>query len=259
MYKQEERKKKNEKFFIMIILIFITLIIIAFLLIRCLGFIDNKPKIPTGNIDIFDIIFWQKCNNHCNCNCKNCNNGNCGNCTNSNKCNNSNCNNSNNNNNSNNDNNNNANETIPEDKQSGIEVFDKETKYSHNTPLNIFTNTTYYVVDNKIAPATENAYQFVIRNHNDFNIKYTLELNEENKYDINMKYRLKLNGVYVTGNDNKWLTYDELNQYNIGLSANTYDVYTLEWKWFESKNDTEVGTNINSNYKLELKITASEY
>ena len=74
-----------------------------------------------------------------------------------------------------------------------------------------------------------------------------------------MKYRLKLNGVYVAGNANKWLTYDELNQYNIGLSSNTYNVYTLEWKWFESKNDTEVGTNINSNYKLELKITASEY
>ena len=253
MYSQEEREKKNEKFFIMIVLIFITLIIIVFLLIRCLGFIDHKPRIPTGNIDIFDIIFQQNCNNNCNCNCNSCNNGNCGNCTNSNKCNNKNCNSN------NNGNSNSFNGTTQPEEQSGIEVFDKETEYSHDTPLNIFTNTTYYVVDNKIAPLTENAYQFVIRNHNDFNIKYTLELNEENKYNINMKYRLKLNGVYVAGNDEKWLTYDELNQYNIGLAANTYDVYTLDWKWFESKNDTEVGTNINSNYKLGLKITASEY
>ena len=241
MYSQEEREKKNEKFFI-----------IVFLLIRCLGFIDHKPKIPTGNIDIFDIIFEQNCNNNCNCNCNSCNNGNCKNCTNSNNCTSTNYNNS-------NSNSNNFNGTTQPEEKSGLEVFDKETEYTHNTPLSIFTNTTYYVVENKIAPLTENAYQFVIRNHNDFNIKYILELNEENKYDINMKYRLKVNGVYVAGNDDKWLTYNELNQYNIGLSANNYDVYTLEWKWFESENDTEVGTNINSNYKLGLKITASEY
>ena len=243
MNTQEEREKKNERNFIMMILILIALIIIIFLLVRSLGFINHKPRIPTGNIDIFDIIFRQDCK----CNCYYCNSGNCNNCSNANNCNN-NCNNS-----------NNSNRTPPQVEQEGVEVLDKETEYSHNTPLNIFTNTTYYVVNDKIAPLTENAYQFVIRNHNDFNIKYTLELNEENKYDINMKYRLKLNGVYVAGNNDKWLTYDELNQYNMGLSANTYDVYTLEWKWFESENDTEVGTNINSNYKLELKITASEY
>ena len=255
---QEEREKKNEKFFILIVLIFIALITIIFLLVKNLGFIDHKPKMPTGNIDIFDIIFEQNCNNSCNCNCNSCNNGNCKNCTNSNNCNNNNYNNSNSNNDSSNSNINKFSGTT-QTEESGIEVYDKDTEYFHNTPLNIFTNTTYYVVEDKIAPLTENAYQFVIRNHNDFNIKYNLELNEQNKYNINMKYRLKLNGAYVAGNDDKWLTYDELNQYNIGLPINTYDVYTLDWKWFESENDTEVGTNINSNYKLGLKITASEY
>ena len=235
----EEQERKNERFFFLMMLIFIALIIIIFLLIRNLGLIDHKSKIPTGNIDIFDIIFQQ----NCNCNCNNCHNNNCGNCTNSNQCNNVSS----------------FQATMSPSKQSGIKVFDKEIEYTQNTILNIFTNTTYYVVNDKIAPLTENAYQFVIRNHNDFNIKYSLELNEENTYDVNMKYRLKLNGVYVAGNDDTWLTYDELNQYNIGLSANTHDVYTLDWKWFESKNDTEVGTNINSNYKLGLKITASEY
>lgn len=247
MDKQEENK--NEKNFIVMVLILIALIVIIFLLVKQLGFIDHKPRIPTGNIDIFDIIFKQECNNNCKCNCNSCNNGNCNNCSNINNCNKNNCNN----------NNNSSSGQKQPTQNSGIEVLDGKTKFSHNTPLNIFTNTTYYVVDDKIAPLTENAYQFVIRNHNDFNIKYSLELNEENKYAINMKYRLKLNGIYVAGNDDKWLTYNELNQYNIGLSANTYDVYTLDWKWFESENDTEVGTNINSNYKLELKITASGY
>ena len=267
MYEQELKEKKNEIFFILMFLIIIILIITIFLLVRNLGFINDKPKIPTGNIDIFDIIFEQ--NNNCNCNCDSCNKNNCNNCTDLNKCISNNCNNNNysssnyNNNNSNNNGNNsnsgnNGNEISQPDKESGIEVFDKETEYSKNTTLNIFTNTTYYVVDDKIAPLTENSYQFIIRNHNDFNIKYNLELNEENFNKINMKYRLKLNDEYVSGDNETWLTYDELKQDSIVLSANNYDVYTLDWKWFESENDTEVGTSINSDYKLKLKITAFE-
>ncbi len=257
----EKEKKNTEKNFIVMLLILIALIIIIFLLVRNLGFIDHRPKIPTGNVDIFDINFGKKCqNNCCNCNCNN-NTGDS-----------SNNNNNNNNNEGNYENvsgepNNNGSPNIPtspdnptiEEDKDGIEVFDKQTEYSQNTPLRIFTNTAYYVVDDKIAPTSENSYQFVIRNNNEFNIKYNLELFENNKYNVNMKYRLKLNGVYVAGNNDDWLTYEELKQEGIVLSANTYDVYTLDWKWFEGINDTEVGTNINSDYKLELKITASGY
>lgn len=244
----ETKEHNNKKNFVLMLLIFISLIIIIFLLVRNLGFIDHRPRIPTGNVNIFDIIFKDDCDNNCNCNNGSYSNTG-GSLTN---------------------NSNNAGENIsegtsgsditdiPEDKD-GIEVFDEETEYSQNTQLHIFTSTAYYVVDNKIAPASENSYQFVIRNNNEFNIKYDLDLFEENKYNINMKYRLKLNGIYVAGNDSKWLTYEELKQEDIELAANTYDVYTLDWKWIESSNDTEVGTNINSNYKLELKITASEY
>ena len=254
MNKQE---KKNEKNFIVMLLILIALIIIIFLLVRNIGFIDHKPKIPTGNVDIFDIIFKKDCDNNCNCNNGSCNNYNNNTGGNSNNNGGSSVNTGGNTSGGSSSDNQNT-PTTPEDKD-GVEVFDEETEYSQDTQLHIFTNTTYYVVDNKIAPASENSYQFVIRNNNEFNIKYDLDLFEENKYNINMKYRLKLNGVYVAGNDDKWLTYDELKQENIALAANTYDVYTLDWKWFEGSNDTEVGTNINSNYKLDLRITASGY
>ena len=49
----------------------------------------------------------------------------------------------------------------------------------------------YHVLNGVIAPASENSYQFVIRNHNKFNIKYSLEFIEENKYNINMKILTK--------------------------------------------------------------------
>ena len=247
MRTQEQKDKNSEKNFIVMILILIALIIIIFLLVRNLGFIDHKPRIPTGNIDIFDIIFKKDCDNQCNDM-----NGN------SNTCNNIE-NNSSSTKNDSQEQNSTSNPVISEEKKEGIEVFDKETEYSQNTQLRIFTNTTYDVVESKIAPASENSYQFVIRNNNDNNISYDLEFMEENKYNINMKYRLKLNGIYVAGSNKEWLTYKELLQENIELTANTYDVYTLDWKWQEGKNDTEVGTNVNSNYKLELKITASGY
>lgn len=232
----EKLEKKNERNFIVSILILILLIIIIFLLVKNLGFIDHRPRIPTGNVDIFDIIFKNDCNNNCcNCNC----NTNCPDC--------------------------NEDEPgfKPEDNDNpldtGIDVFDKETEYGNNTKLNIFSKTSYYVVDGKIAPGSENAYQFVIRNNNDFNIKYSLELTETNKFNINMKYRLKLNDKYIVGDENNWVSYEELDQYNLALASNTYDIYTLDWKWFEGSNDTEVGMNIDSEYRLDIKILASSY
>lgn len=199
---EQKKETKNEKTIILIFLILVTLIIITFLIIQCLGKIDNNEKIPTGNIDIFDIVFGNTAQ---------------------------------------------------------VIVQDDETTYSIDTPLRIFTHTSYRVVNDVIAPRSENSYQFVIRNNNNFNIKYNFETQEENNYNINMKYRLKLNGVYVVGNDSEYVTAKELYQYDMILADNNYDVYTLEWKWFESNNDTEIGTNINSNYKLNLKISASQY
>lgn len=198
---EQKNEEKNKKLIIIYFLILIFLIIITFLLIQCLGKIDNSIKVSTGNIDIFDIVL----------------------------------------------------QGTPL-----IVVEDNTTVYSANTPLRIFTHTSYNIVNNVIAPMSENSYQFVIRNNNDFDLNYSFEAIEENKYNINMKYRLKLNGKYVLGNDNKYVTAKDLYQYDITLNSGNHDVYTLDWKWFESKNDTEIGTNINSNYKLNLKILASQ-
>ena len=234
---REEKQNRKERLFLIIILIIITIFVIIYLLISYFGRIEHKPKIPTGNVDIFEIIFGGNCVNSCKCN--NCNNSNicCDYCKNNCSC-------------------------YSQNTESGIgnkvTVYDGDTEYSSNTPLNIFTQTAYYVVEDKIAPTSENTYQFVIRNRNDFNIRYSLKAEETNIYNINMKYRLKRNGYYVVGNDNKYVTADEIEQYNIQLADNTYDVYTLDWKWFEGSNDTEIGEDISSYYKLNLEVTANQ-
>ena len=250
-----KEEKKREKTIILTIMLLIALFIIIFLLINSFGKIDNNVQVPTGNVNIFDIVLGNvisnndKCNYNCTCNCQK-------------------------NNNTTNDNNNvemgknnykpgcpdceNNSENTMGDK-SGMTVYDNEKEYAQSTPLNIFTQTSYHVLNGVIAPASENSYQFVIRNHNKFNIKYSLEFIEENKYNINMKFKLKINGTYVIGDNNTYVTANELNQYDVVLASNSYNVYTLEWKWFENDNDTEIGTNINANYKLNLKISANQY
>ncbi len=256
----QDKNQKNEKKFIRMFLTFVILLIILYFLVRSLGLIEHKPRIPTGNVDIFDIIFNRDCGNDN----KDASDGKC--TSSKNECNKNTLQNGSSESNKNSGNSvekddsqddDNDTPSIPEERE-GVEVFDKQTEYSQNTPLRIFTHTAYDVVKDKIAPASENSYQFVIRNNNEFNILYALEFDDENKYDINMKYRLKLNGEYVVGNDDNWITYDKLNQYNKKLTAKAYDVYTLDWKWFESSNDTEVGTNISSDYKLEIRINAEE-
>ena len=201
--KNERRKEKNV---ILIFLILIVLIIITFLLIQFLAKIDNNEKIPTGNVDIFDITF-----------------------------------------------------AYANSSDGQVIVEDAESIFSTNTPIRIFTHSSYYIANDLIAPESQNSYQFVIRNNNDFKIKYNFDVQEENKYNINMKFRLKLNGVYVVGSNDEYVTADELFQYDMILADNNYDVYTLDWKWFEGPNDTEIGTNINSKYKLSLDIAARQY
>ncbi len=215
MDERQRKERQNERLFVIVVLLLIIFVIIIFLLIKNLGFIDHKPLVPTGNVDIFDIVL----------------NGDCGDC----EC------------------------WKPEDDEGSVTVFDGDVIYSNNTQLNIFTRTAYEVVDGKIAPGGENSYQFIIRNNNTFNIMYSLTLIETNDYNINMKYRLKKNERYVSGDDDTWVTYDELKQDFQNLSSKNYDVYTLDWKWFESENDTQIGTDINSRYDLKIKISAVEY
>ncbi len=202
MEEQEKIEEKNEKQFLKVIIIFFIIVLLFFLFVRSMGLIDHKPKIPTGNVDVFDIIFESH-------------------------------------------------------GASSVEVFDEDIYYSKDTKLNIFTKPSYYVLKNKIAPGSENTYEFVVRN-NRYNIKYNLVFTESNEFNVNMKYKLKLNDKYIAGDEDHYVSYQELNRdIDCYLTENSYDVYKLEWKWVENENDTKVGERINAYYQLNLKIGAT--
>lgn len=223
-----EKSISKKKFVIVVTLLLILFFIIIFLLLKYIGKINDNELIPTGNIDIFDI---NKCPT-CNCKDNNCDN--------------------------NNETNINTSENKEHDDSYGVFAYDDEVIFNENVNLNIFKQTSYYVKKDRIAPNSYNSYQFVIRNSTDVFITYNLDFIEDNKYNINMKYRLKRNGSYVVGNEEEYVTAKELSQYNINLDINNYDVYMLDWKWFSSPNDTEIGSNIDSHYGLSIKLLAEE-
>jgi len=141
------------------------------------------------------------------------------------------------------------------DFQENFDVLENKISWKYNNKLNIFTNSMY-VMDNKIAPESTNIYQFVIKNNTIYDIVYDMQFKEFNDYQINMKYRLIKNDKYVSGSEEEWVYYEDLNLNNITLKNQTKDTYYLEWKWFSSDNDTKIGESENANYSLDIDIKA---
>ena len=143
------------------------------------------------------------------------------------------------------------------DDEPKITVLDNTDKVEWNNEkeIDIFSNTVYEM-EQKIAPECSNTYEFIVRNSTDYKIKYNIEFKEINKYSINMKYRLRKDNEFVVGDEDTWVSYDELDIENAMSDANTDQIYYLQWKWFSSDNDTSVGTDPDSYYKLTIYINA---
>ena len=146
-----------------------------------------------------------------------------------------------------------------EDKDKNIigQVFvdDKNGDYLYQQRLEIFNNAAYQYT-NKIAPGVFNTYHFVVHNSSNVNVKYYIEMYEESEYKVNLKYRLKRNNKYILGNENNWVTADELKTSFEYISMSSSDSYSLDWKWFDDKNeiDTIAGENMTSLYKLNIRV-----
>ena len=81
---------------------------------------------------------------------------------------------------------------------------------------------------------------------------------ENTEYSINLKYRLKRNNTYVIGNDNNWVSANELKTEFSKINANTSDNYSLDWQWMydddKDSQDTLAGENMTSAYKLNIRF-----
>ena len=63
---------------------------------------------------------------------------------------------------------------------------------------------------------------------------------------------------YISPSSFEWVRYSNLNLGEKVLNSRKNDSYTIEWKWVDSDNDTQVGRTKNAKYKLDISIKALE-
>ncbi len=142
-----------------------------------------------------------------------------------------------------------------EDIDENLIVFDKDKVWNTTQELHIFTNPKHQM-EELIAPGATNSYVFVIKNIKDCLLSYYVDFEEDNEYGINMNYKLRVNGKYVI---DEWSSFEELKTKTKLLKANSEDEFILDWKWIhDDKKDTEIGSNINSKYALNITIYAEQ-
>ena len=147
-----------------------------------------------------------------------------------------------------------------EDEEITGEIFvdDKNGNYVYQQKLKVFENPAYEYT-NKIAPGSQNTYQFIVHNSSEMNLRYRVEMYDQSQYKVNLKYRLKRNGEYVLGSDNSWVTANELITEFSRINSGKSDKYSLDWKWFDDDyNDTIAGKNMTDLYKLYIRFYFEE-
>ena len=132
-----------------------------------------------------------------------------------------------------------------------VVVNDKDTTWENTTDLKIFD------VD-EIKPGDSGNYEFAVNNNTNGNIVYNLSFIEHNQYSVNLLYKLKLNDKYIAGDDDNWVSYNELNLKDKVLEKDYIDLYYLEWKWIDSDHDTVAGAAKNAKYTLKVVVSSNE-
>lgn len=151
----------------------------------------------------------------------------------------------------------------PKPTQKPIEVNKEFIVTSNNKQwteiLNIFDNEKYSGMP-IIYPGIQNTYYFEFTNTEDFDVECSINFREINKENIPIKYKLKENGIYIKGNENTYVNYNELNTKNIVVKANSQKLYELEWKWIDNTpNDNNYGDiNKTITYSLEITVEAEQ-
>lgn len=134
-----------------------------------------------------------------------------------------------------------------------INVTSEDKDWYKNENINLFE----YLNDRGekiIWPGQSGKYTFIIQNSTSQPIYYKFNMQDKNEENINMKYRLKMNNVYVIGSEKNWVSIDEMKLDNIYVLKDSAELYTLEWKWEETDNDTKIAKEGLATYTVYIDI-----
>lgn len=134
-----------------------------------------------------------------------------------------------------------------------INVTSEDKDWYKNENINLFE----YLNDRGekiIWPGQSGKYTFIIQNSTSQPIYYKFNMQDKNEENINMKYILKMNNVYVIGSEKNWVSIDEMKLDNIYVLKDSAELYTLEWKWEETDNDTKIAKEGLATYTVYIDI-----
>ena len=248
MNKEKKEQRETNRLLVVAVLL---LLLIAGLLLWLLLRPQELIKVPTGNVDIFDIKIGCRCGGDD----ENCDKDEDGDGV--------------------------SDENTPgengyknyskgtinghtsENKDDGIVyVDDNNGLYVFQKNLKIFENPAF-AYTNKVAPGVSNSYDFKVHNETNNAIRYNIDFLEESEYTVNMQYRLRRGNNYVIGSENNWVSGKDLKMTTLKqLASDGVDGYTLDWKWpyedGKDAQDTEAGEKMASEYVLSIKVNFKE-
>lgn len=136
-----------------------------------------------------------------------------------------------------------------------IKVTDDNGMIINNVNLNIFNNEKFNN-ESMIAPRSYGKYHFYVSNVSNKRVKYDVDFTDKMTNKINMKYKLKIDGVYIRGNENEYISINELNIDDINLMKESVNSFVLEWYWEDDDiNDAYIGElKEKQYYTLNLKV-----
>ena len=140
-----------------------------------------------------------------------------------------------------------------------INVLDNKAEMDNNTPIDIFKNVKF-ANEKIIAPGSSGSYEFLVKNIGSSSVSYNILFADTMDNRVNMRYRLKIDNVYIKGNENEYVTIDELNTDHIKVMANSNNVFTLDWLWVDDDvQDTYTGSrNEDQHYTLNISVLLSD-
>lgn len=112
----------------------------------------------------------------------------------------------------------------------------------------------------KIYPGKMGKYYFDITNNDTISSDIFVSFSEQGFSDIPMQYRLRSSSSYICGDEDNWVTIDELKINGIRITGKETVKFVLEWRWYDDgtrdEKDTQIGSKDSSDYVITIEVVA---
>lgn len=150
------------------------------------------------------------------------------------------------------------------DQPADVQVQEKNGPvWQQNTEISLFADRTGAGEDRKLMPGSKGSYEFLVSNRNSYEIRYQMKISApEGQLLLPLRYRLKSDGQYLCGDQDTWLTAEQLSAESVNLDPGEEKEYLLEWQWlFAGGNDildTKIGSAADLEYRVIVMIHAEQ-